>query len=165
MSRRYRFKYRLKRLYISWIRWQKKLDNKIGPKKEPLSPFEEKTVRLWKLTVKDSDTQLAYNSWGIRQIDKENLSIIFKPSGNTDYIMTIIDITDDRKSIYEIHIPTKNADEVCDYFDNEMDRRMREKENTKKSIIGNDLDRLLEQEEREVNRKKRLSNRIKQQDK
>ena len=108
---------------------------------------------------------MAYNSWGIRQIDKENLSIIFKPSGNTDYIMTIIDITDDRKSIYEIHIPTKNADEVCDYFDNEMDRRMREKENTKKSIIGNDLDRLLEQEEREVNRKKRLSNRIKQQDK
>ena len=164
MDRRYRLKYRLKRLYIRWINWRKKLDSKIGPKKEPLSPFEEKAVKLWKLTIKDSDTQLAYNSWGIRQIDKENISIIFKPSGNTDYIMTIIDITDERKSIYEIHIPTKHADAVCDYFDYEMERRMREKENTKKSIIANDLDRLLEQEERELGRKKRL-NRTKNQDK
>jgi hypothetical protein len=158
---KYRLKYRIKRALVKWSSWKRKIDNKFESKKTKLTPFEEKAIQLWRLTLKDKDAQLAYNSFGIRQLDKENLSIIFKPSGNSDYIMTILDVTEDRKSVFEIHIPNKHADDVCDYFDMELERRMKEVEDTKKTIISGDLDRLLEQEERELNRKKRKNNVIK----
>ena len=151
---RYILKYRVKRFLVRWNKWRRKLDNRISPDNTKLSPFEEKAIRLWRLCLKDKDTQLAYNSWGIRQLEKENLFLIFKPSGNTDFIMTIMDITGERKSVFDIHIPKKHAGDVCDYFDIEMEKRMKVAENAKKSIISDDLDKLLDQEEKLLAKRK-----------
>lgn len=161
----YRFKYKLKRFLVKWQRWRQRLDNKLASDKTKLSAFEEKAIKLWRVCLKDKDTQLAYNSFGIRQLEKDNLFLIFKPSGNSDFIMTIMDINDERKNVFEIHIPNKHANDVCDYFDMELEKRMRELEGAKRAIIGDDLDRLLEQEEKELVRKKRVLNATKNKEK
>jgi acyl carrier protein len=40
------------------------------------------------------------------------------------------------------------TDDVCEYFDLEMEKRMRKVENNKRSIIESDIDKLLAQEEK-----------------
>lgn len=162
---KYRLKYRFKRLIIRWKLWRQRLDNNLTPERNKLTPFEEKSIKLWRICLKDKDTQLAYNSNGVRQLDKDTLFLIFKPSGNNDFIMTIMDITDEKKSVFEIHIPLKHSSDVCDYFDDELERRMRETENAKRSIIGDDIDRLIIQEGKELNRKRRRNNIIKNKEK
>jgi hypothetical protein len=62
--------------------------------------------------------------------------------------MTIMDVNNDSRSLYEFHIPQKDSDDVCEYFDLEMEKRMRKVENNKRSIIESDIDKLLEQEEK-----------------
>lgn len=141
---RYKFKYRGKRFLVKWYRWRRSIDSRLEPDKAKLTLFEEKAIRLWRMCLKDKETKLAYNSSGIRQLEKEDLFMIFKPSGNSDYIITIMDITTERKNVYEIHIPSKHAGDVCDYFDIELEKRMRETENAKRSILVDDLDRLLD---------------------
>lgn len=163
--RKYKVKYRLKRLLVRYQRWRQRIDNNLTPDKQKLTPFEEKSIKLWRLCLKDSDTQLAYNSSGIRQLEKDNLFLIFKPSGNHDFIMTIMDITEDRKSVFEIHIPLKHSDDVCDYFDDELEKRMRDTESHKRSIIGDDIDRLIVQEGKNLTRKRRRINALKSKEK
>lgn len=143
----------IKRLIIRYRRWKKRIDNKLSNRNNELDPLEEKSIKLWKLCLKDRSTQLTYNSSGIRQLEKEKIFLIFKPSGSI-HIMTIMDVTKDRKSVYEVHIPDGISKEICDFFDIEMEKRMRQAENNKKSIISDDIDRLIEQEEKELKGKK-----------
>lgn len=143
----YRLKYRWKRLRVVWRKWQRSLNNTITYEQRQITPYEEKAIRLWKILLKDEDTQMAYNTNGVRQIEKESVFMIFQPSGNNDYLMTLVDVTDQRRSLYELHIPQKHADIVCDYFDTEMEKRMRKAESNAMSIIEYDIDKLLEKEE------------------
>ena len=124
------------------------IDDTMTSNKRKLTPYEEKAIRLWRLCLKDEDTQMAYNTNGVRQIEKEHVFIVFQPCGNQDYIMTIMDVNDNGRSLYEFHIPPKDSDDVCEYFDLEMEKRMRKVENNKRNIIESDIDKLLEQEER-----------------
>lgn len=145
---RYRIKYRYKRALIHWRQWQMSINNTITPDKRKLTPYEEKAIRLWRLCLKDEDTQMAYNTHGVRQIEKEHLFIMFQPGGNNDHIMTIMDVNSNGRSLYEFHIPQKESDYVSECFDLEMEKRMRKVENNKRNIIETDIDKLLAQEEK-----------------
>lgn len=112
-----------------------------------INPFEEKAVKLWKILLRDPSTKMAYNSYGARQVEKENIFIIFQPAASTDYIMTIMDVTDTSKNLYELHISEGPANNVMVSFDSEMERRMRRTESSKRWIIQSDIDRLIEKEE------------------
>jgi len=144
----YNLKYRYKRILVYWRQWQMSIDDTMTSNKRKLTPYEEKAIRLWRLCLKDEDTQMAYNTNGVRQIEKEHVFIVFQPCGNQDYIMTIMDVNDNGRSLYEFHIPAKDSDDVCEYFDLEMEKRMRKAENNKRNIIESDIDKLLAQEEK-----------------
>jgi hypothetical protein len=147
MSIRYKIKYRILRGLVIWKNWRQSIDNKMEAERSKISPYEEKAIRLWKMLLKDEDTKMSYNSFGVRQIEKENIFMIFQHSGNNDYIMTLMDVNENGRSLYEFHIPPKDSDDVCEYFDLEMEKRMRKVENNKRNIIESDIDKLLEQEE------------------
>lgn len=154
----YRIKYRAKRFLVKWKKMRKRMDKRMSEGGDKLTPFEEKAIKLWRLCLKDKNTQLAFNTNNIRQLEKENLFMIFRPSGNRDHIMTIMDINSERKSVYEIHVPNNYSDDVCDYFDIELEKRMREAENNKRATIDDDLDKLIDQEEKSLNRKRDILN-------
>lgn len=144
----YRIGYRIKRLRVHWRKWQRTLDNTITPESSRVvTPYQEKVMRLWRLSLKDKTTKLAFNTYGIRQIEKENLLLVFQYNSNADSVMTIINITDSGKNLYELSLPEKQSNTVCDHFDDEMERRMSLIESTKRHIIETDLDRLLLQQD------------------
>lgn len=140
---RYRIKYRIKRLKVSWRRWKDSLNNRITPEDYKITPFQEKIIRLWRLCLKDSSSKLAFNTNGIRQIEKENLLLVFQHNPSGDSVITIMDINENNKNIYELNISNKQSNYICDLFDDEMDKRMFLVESTKRLIIETDLDNLL----------------------
>lgn len=134
---------------VRWRRWIKSFDKITIMDQDKLTNSEEKAIKLWKLCLKSEDTQMQYNTYGIRQIEKDDVLIIFKPFSSRDYIMTVMYIKDEKTNLYELHIPEKYANFVCDYFDTEMEKRMRKAENSKRAIIETSIDKLIEYEEKE----------------
>jgi hypothetical protein len=146
-----RFRYFFLKNYVTINSFFKKVDNKIKYESEEnkISPMQEKAVRLWKLCLRDKETNISCSiSNRTRQIEKTNMLIILSPLNQLDYLMTILDIDDKNKScLYEIRIGPKMAEGVISSFDNENERRMREGEEERRNSIYNDLDKLLQQEE------------------
>lgn len=145
---KYTIKHRLKRLRVYWRKWRRSIDNRMTIERKPITTYEGKAIRLWKILLKDEDTQMNYNTSGVRQIEKDNVLMMFQPAGNSEYLMTLFDVDDTRRSLYELRIPQKESEVVSDYFDTEMEKRMKKAENNKRSIIETDLDKLLEKEEK-----------------
>lgn len=135
----YKLGYRLKRLKVRWRQWKKSLDKRISPVDQTTSPYQDKAIRLWKLTLKDTESKLGVSTQGVRQIEKDNLLIIFQyTDSNSNSILTIMD-----DNVYELSIPPKQSITICDYFDDEMDRRMDKSVSAKRVIIETDLDKLV----------------------
>ena len=113
---------------------------------------------MCKLTTRDKNTKLSFNSDGVRQIEKDNLILIliliFEHSISDVSIVTIVDSsgTNNRHN-YEMTIPSKESLYVCEVFDTEMDRRMRESYNRVLKMIESDLELSIE----ETNFKKNLN--------
>ena len=148
------------RIKVLWRKWRYSLDKSITMDNQKLSPYQEKAIRLWRLALKDENAKLSYNTLGVRHIEKKNLFITYQASGNSNYVMTIMDIGNGGKNLFEIHIPSKHSDYSAELFDTEMDKRMTKIENTKRSIIESDIDKLLEQEEKLLMSKNRDKNSI-----
>ena len=140
----YKLGYRIKRWRVYWRRWKHSLDNRITPDEHKIIiPFQEKGIKLWRLCLKDNSTKLAFDTNGVRQIEKENLLLVFQHNPSGESVMTIMDINASNKNIYELNILNKQSNYVCDLFDDEMDKRMSLVESTKRQIIETDLDNLL----------------------
>jgi len=140
----YKIGYRIKVWRVYWRRWKNRLDNSITPDENKIiTPSQEKGIKLWRLCLKDSSTKLAFNTNGVRQIEKENLLLVFQHNLSGESVMTIMDINDNNKNIYELNILNRQSLYVCDLFDDEMDKRMSLAEKTKRQIIETDLDNLV----------------------
>ena len=79
-----RFKFRWKRIRVMWRRWKRKVDS-LKPDYSIQTNYEEKGLRLWRMVIRDEDTQMAYNTNGVRQIEKEHLFIIFTYLFNSNF--------------------------------------------------------------------------------
>jgi len=146
----YKLGYRLKRLKVKWRQWKKSLDKRISPVDQTTSPYQDKAIRLWKLTLKDTESKLGVSTQGVRQIEKDNLLIIFQyTDSNSNSILTIMD-----NNVYELSIPPKQSITICDYFDDEMDRRMDKSVSAKRVIIETDLDKLVNSQDIQLKKQK-----------
>ena len=140
----YKLSYRIKRLRVRWRRWRCSIDEKIIPEEgRTATPFQEKAIRLWRLCLKYQESKLGFNTNGVRQIEKENLLMVFQHNPGGESVMSIVDISDNSKNIYELNILSKPSSYVCDLFDDEMDRRMRIADSAKRKLIETDLDNLV----------------------
>lgn len=146
----YKLGYRLKRLKVKWRQWKNSFDKRIGPEDQTTSPYQDKAIRLWKLTLKDTESKLGVSTQGVRQIEKDNLLIIFQyTDSNSNSILTIMD-----NNVYELSIPPKQSITICDYFDDEMDRRMDKSVSAKRVIIETDLDKLVNSQDIQLKKQK-----------
>lgn len=142
--------WRIKRLKVRWRRFSRRFGASMYHEKEyKISPYQEKAIRLWKMLLKDKECRLGVNSYGVRQIEKGDLLMVFQAANgaNDESVLTIMDVTDNGNNLYELHISYKSSCNVCESFDNEMDRRMNDAENIRRSIIETDLDKLLRRQE------------------
>jgi len=144
---KWKLSWRIKRIRVKWRQWRRSINDTIKPGDNIVTPFAEKSIRLWKLLLKDKTSKMGFNTWGIRQIERGNLLLVFQHNPTNESIMTIMDINDNSHNIYELHINIKQSLHVAELFDNEMDKRMNESESKKRNIIETDLDKLLQEEE------------------
>ena len=145
----YKLKYQWKKLRVRINRYKKTIDG-IGTKRDDkLSQFHEKFIRLWRVCLKDKDARLN-NINNTRQVEKENILLILRPTINSYYIMSIID--NEKHSLFEVYISEKFIDDAVDGFDFEVERRMRDVENSRLSIIEKNIDILIDQEEKQLNK-------------
>ena len=144
-------KYKYLRLRIKWRNWRRSVGDKMVAERSKITPYEEKALRLWKLLLRDEDTKMSFNTFGVRQIEKNNVFMKLQSGfSSTDCLMTLIDITSERRSLYEIHVPSSHAEIISEQFDYELEKRMKRAELNKRIIIETDIDNLLEQEEKLV---------------
>jgi len=145
--------YRIKRMQVRWRKFKRRFDKGLYPEKEHrISPYQEKAIRLWRMTLKDPDSRLGVNTYGVRQVDRENLVMVFQDFGgsNDDSILTIMDTNDNGNNLYELHISKRHAIMLCEAFDDEMNRRMNRVESAKRLLIESDLDNLLRSQEKRI---------------
>jgi hypothetical protein len=145
--------YRIKRMQVRWRKFKRRFDKSLYPEKEyRISPYQEKAIRLWRMTLKDPDSRLGVNTYGVRQVDRENLVMVFQDFGgsNDDSILTIMDTNDNGNNLYELHISKRHAIMLCEAFDDEMNRRMNRVESAKRLLIESDLDNLLRSQEKRM---------------
>jgi len=145
-----RFKFRWKRIRVMWRRWKRKVDS-LKPDYSIQTNYEEKGLRLWRMVIRDEDSQMAYNSEGTRQIEKDTLFITVTSNNSIDrYTMTIMDISGSRRSLYELHVEGKSAAMAIESFDDEMQRRMKKVENNKRRLIETDIDKLIQSQDKSL---------------
>lgn len=145
-----KLKYKYFRFLIHWRNWRRSLGDRVMSEPSKITPYEEKAIRLWKILVKDEETKLSYNSLGVRQVEKENIFMILQHGYNSDFILTLMDVTSNRRNLYELRIPIRFAEIATDNFDYELEKRMKRAENNKRIIIETDIDKLLEQQEKSM---------------
>jgi len=115
---------------------------------ETLLPIQEKSIRLWKLLLRDELSVISCSMVNkIRQVEKDNMVIILSPMNEQDFLMTIMDVDLTKSCLYEIRMGNKNSLNLIDLFDNENEKRMLMGQNEKRNTIQNDLDKLLKQQE------------------
>lgn len=143
--------FRFKRIRILWNKWRKSLDKSISMPVEKMSYRAEKSMRLWKMSLKDPDLKMSLSSNGDRQIERDDLLIILRAINSSDYLMTIMPISEVNgvmtRNLYEVRYSGKNADVICESFDVEMSKRMEKAQNSRITFIEGDLDRLITQTE------------------
>ena len=144
---KWKLSWRIKRLRVRWRQWKQYINDSIKPSDNIVTPLAEKSIKLWRLILKDKTSKMCFNTWGIRQIERGNLLIVFQHNPTSESIMTIMDINDNNHNIYELHINIKQSMNISELFDNEMNKRINESESKKRNIIETDLDKLLKEEE------------------
>lgn len=144
--------YKIKRMKVRWRIFMRRFRPSLYPEKEyRITPYQEKAIKLWRMTLKDPASRLGVNTYGVRQVDRENLVIIFQDFGaGDDSFLTIMDTNDNGNNLYELHISKRHAAMVCEAFDDEMDRRMNRVESAKRLLIESDLDNLLQSQEKRM---------------
>ena len=148
------FKWLLLKKYVLVNSFFRKIDTKVAYSEEnTITPLQEKAVRLWKLCLKDKETNISCSiSNKTRHIEKNNMLITLSPLNQLDYLMCILDTENNKECLYEIRIGAKLSDSVITSFDIENERRMKMGEEERRKSIYKDLDKLLLQEESALKR-------------
>jgi hypothetical protein len=145
-----RFKFFLLRNYLKVRDSLTKLNKKITyhPQDLEILPIQTKSVRLWKLLLRDDGSQISCSLGNrIRQIEKDNMLLILSPVNQLDFQLTIMDVDNNKSCLYEIPVHSKFSESLIEIFDIENERRMNLGQTEKRQSIHNDLDKLISQQE------------------
>ena len=121
---------------------------KAQPENSEILPIQTKSVKLWKLLLRDDKSQISCSLGNrIRQVEKDNMLLILSPINQQDYQLTIMDVDNMKSCLYEIPMYSRLAEVLIEVFDDENERRMLEGQLEKKQSIHNDLDKLISQQQ------------------
>jgi hypothetical protein len=135
-------------IYLKWFKNDFVTKMKSKPEDQEILPIQTKSIKLWKLLLRDNDSQISCSLTNrIRQIEKDNMLLILSPINQIDYQLTIMDVDSNKSCLYEIPIHSKWAENVIEVFDNENQRRMMSGQIDKRNSIHNDLDKLISQQQ------------------
>lgn len=151
-----RLKFFILRNYLNIRKKFDNINNRLNhdPSDLEILPIQNKSIRLWKLLLKDDESQISCSLGNrIRQIEKDNMLLILSPVNQMDFQLTIMDVDNNKSCLYEIPIHRTLSESLIDNFDNENERRMNIGQSEKRKSIHNDLDKLISQQEISLKKK------------
>jgi hypothetical protein len=112
------------------------------PKKDGMNMLQKKAYELFKLYVKDSESELICSIKTSKRHIRNGELLIMLYSSSNGYIMTVIDESN-KHNIYDVDVSSNTGSELCEAFDTEMERKLRGCEHEKRMLIVKDLDELM----------------------
>jgi predicted DNA-binding protein (UPF0278 family) len=128
---------------VSFYRWFK---SKFSTKKPKLEDSQIKVVELINSMIRNKNVQMNYSpNSSTRFLHSKNIWVTINKYqiGNESYLIYIINTSSRSSNSHEITIPKEYAYDIIDEFDEELERRMRVVENSRKKVIANELDNLI----------------------
>jgi len=149
----------LLRKWIEFNGWFHTIDKKMTVGHHKLNPMQERAVKLWKLSLKDKDCVLRCSiSTKERHVESGKILMTLTPSATDHYRMSIYDSSDnDNCNFYDVIIPQPHLELTCDQFDTEMNKRMFDKESSRKEIIEDTMETMLRKHEEMVRQKRQYA--------
>lgn len=141
--RKIRIWYKYLKMKVKFYQWFKK---KFSKKKPKVDEYQSKIVELIESMIRNKNVQLNYSpSSSTRFLHSKNIWITISRGdvGNESYLVYIIDNASANSHSHEITIPKEYAYDIIDEFDEELERRMRVIENSRRKVIVNELDNLI----------------------
>lgn len=133
----------------------KRIDKKVIYGKEiKLTPLQDRSLKIWKVLLRDPETVLYYSpTKRQRQVKSDNILIVLNEY--VDYHNLIMfDTSSVSVNFYEVRISVQYSGLLIDSFDLEMDRRMLDSEESHRKLVEATLDVVLQQKEELLKNKK-----------
>lgn len=131
-------------LFRKWINYKSKRSNIISGYKTN-DPLIEKSIQIWKLCVKQKNSELHFSYLSkARQVKLGEYFLMFTEVGYERGIIKVHYNSEGCSSYYECYIKKNHLEDVVDYFDLEVEKRMRVIENQNKSKVISSLDSLIQ---------------------
>lgn len=142
-----RFKnYNRFKIYVfrKWIRLKYKYSN-ISIKPSIDAPLVERGIKIWRLCVRDKKSELNYSLVSkIRQVKLNNFYLVFTEDEFERGTIRIYNTDKSCSSYFECYITKNHFEEVADFFDIEVEKRVRIADNLNKSILIDNMDNIIE---------------------
>lgn len=132
-----RIRVKISRFIIRWRRFKKNL---YKPKKPDIDNTQKKSIDLFLALLKNKETSLNHSPESSTRFIESDYVWITMAGKTTEYVLNIID---DTAHSHEVHIPKEYGYDMADEFDLELEKRFRAIEATKKKVIVDDLDKLI----------------------
>lgn len=109
--------------------------------------MQNRAIDLFYALLKSKKTNLNYSpNSGMRIIDSENVWVTLSRAINSTCTINIIEENEkDEAHSHEVSVPVECVYDMIEEFDNEMERRFRAAEASRKRIVVDDLEKLIKQ--------------------
>jgi hypothetical protein len=130
--------------FRKWINFKYKY-SKIGKKRIINQPLTDRGIKIWKICTKDKRSELNFSYISkARQIKLGELYLIFTEDEYERGTIKIYNNTSGCNSYFECYINKNNFEDVADYFDLEVEKRIRVIDNHNKNKVLHSMDELIE---------------------
>lgn len=128
------------------VRWYRFWKRKLAKPKPKIDDAQEMAIKLFKAMIMNKQSQLNYSpnsSTRFVYSQKAWLTISRAAFSSDSYLLYIIDNSGSHSHSHEIILPNEYAYDLTEDFDEELERRMRVLEASRKKLIANELDNLI----------------------
>jgi hypothetical protein len=131
-------------VFRKWIRFKYKY-SKISMTTKIEAPLVERGIKIWKICVRDKKSELNYSLLSkIRQVKLDNFYLVFTEDAYERGTIRIYNFNESCSSYFECYITKINFEEVADFFDTEVEKRVRITDNNNKNILIDNMDKIIE---------------------
>lgn len=129
-------------LFRKWIKFQRSKNNK---KRSLDSPLSEKCIQIWKLCVKQKNSELLFSYISkSRQVLFEDFYLIFTEDEYERGTIRFYNNKNGCNSYFECYVNKNNFEDVAEYFDLEIEKRMRVIDNSNKNKVLSNMNEIIQ---------------------
>ena len=131
-------------VFRKWIKFKYKY-SKMSMTPIIEGPLIDRGIKIWKICVRDKKSELNFSPVSkIRQVKLDNFYLVFTEDGYERGTIRVYNFNESCSSYFECYITKNNFEDVADFFDIEVEKRIRITDNNNKNNLINNMDKIIE---------------------